>query len=74
MPNPRGHASARRQQRLARLTPPTRVVWTFKPTLLPLPRPEPKLEADYAAYVGGQDVITVIREAVNWLDRTLSTR
>jgi hypothetical protein len=32
------------------------------------------LEADYAAYVGGQDVITVIREAVNWLDRTLSTR
>ena len=51
-----------------------RVVWTFKPTLLPLPRPDPKLEAEYAAYVGGQDVITVIREAVNWLDRTLSTR
>jgi hypothetical protein len=73
-PNPvvmRGGADAHRVSRI--ITPPTRVVWTFKPTLLPLPRPEPKLEAEYAAYVGGQDVTTVIRGAVNWLDRTLST-
>jgi hypothetical protein len=74
VPNPvvmRGGADAHRVSRI--ITPPTRVVWTFKPTLLPLPRPEPKLEAEYAAYVGGQDVTTVIRGAVNWLDRTLST-
>lgn len=67
----RGGAGAHRVSRI--LMPPTRVVWTFKPTLPPLPRPEPKLESEYAAYVAGQDVTSVISGGVNWLDRTLST-
>jgi hypothetical protein len=74
----RGGPDAHRMSRI--VTQPTGVVWVFKSTLPALPIPSPKLEAEYATHLeaeyathlAGQDVMTVVRGAVNWLDRTLA--
>src|SRR5205823_4104231 len=74
VPNPvimRGGPSAHRVSRI--ITPPTRLLWTFRATLPVLPIPSPKLEAEYAANIAGQEVTKVIRGAINWLDRALAT-
>jgi hypothetical protein len=66
----RGGSGAHRVSRI--ITPPTRLLCTFKATLPVLPIPSQKLEPEYAANVAGQEVATVIRDAINWLDRVLA--
>jgi hypothetical protein len=54
------------------ILPPTRIIWTFKVALSPLPANSPSatLEPHYAD-IAGKEAIDVIRRAVSWLDRTL---
>jgi hypothetical protein len=54
------------------IQPPTRIIWTFKVALPPLPatRPSATLEPHYAD-IAGKEVPDVIRSAVSWLDRSL---
>ena len=62
------------------IVPPTRVAWTFKPTLPQLPlRLQTKTwaineEQVYADIVRQQlEAIVAVRDAMEWLDGTLST-
>jgi hypothetical protein len=54
------------------ILPPTRIIWTFKAALPPLPPggPSSTLEPHYAD-IAGKEVADVIRAAVSWLDRNL---
>jgi hypothetical protein len=51
---------------------PTRIIWTFKVALPPLPANKPwaRLQPHYAD-IAGKEVADVIRRAVSWLDRNL---